>query len=191
MNNISKKKKKIGIKRNKDFDPNKILVNKRKLFLTEVVNGKTAFKLIKELMALDSQRKAPIYLYLNTPGGNCASGMAIINTIRNIQSKVITIINTEVCSMGAHISISGNERWMDINGIWMAHDMSGGVDGEDYSMKVIDRAKFQDKYYNKVLNGNLRKYTKLSELQIRNARAGELWLFADEAIECGIADKNI
>ncbi len=166
-----------------------ILLKNRQVFLNEGVTDASALRVSKEIMALDLDKKAPIYFWLNSPGGSCAAGLALINVMRRCKSKIITIINTEVCSMGGHISVAGHERWMVKNGVWMAHDMSGGIGG-DYSLKVRDRADFLEKWY-AVLEENLKKYTKLSASEYHKARTGELWLFADECLKRGIIDKVI
>lgn len=165
-----------------------ILFKNRNVFLYEEVNDESAKRVIRELMALDYIAKKPIYLWLNSPGGSCCAGLAIIETMKRCKSKIITIINSEVCSMGGHISICGNERWIVKSGIWMAHDMSSGV--RDYSLKIKDRADFLEKYYT-LLEENLKNHTKLSNEQINKARTGELWLFAQDCLKYKIADKII
>lgn len=188
MNSPTKKKRRR--RSSNEFDADKILINKRNVFLYKEVNEESATRVIKQLLALDVKRKAPIYFWLNSLGGCCSHGMAIVHAMRSIKSKVITIINTEVCSMGGHISVAGNERWISKNGIFMAHDASGGIGG-DYFLKTKDRADFLESYYEKILNGNLRTYTDLSEEQLIRARTGELWLFADDCLKYGVADKIV
>ena len=166
-----------------------ILLKSRNLFLYESVTDKSVLKLIKEIKVLDNLNKKPIYLWINSSGGECAAGFALINIMRSVKSKIITIINAEVCSMGSAISINGNERWIVKNGCAMFHDMSGGIRG-DYSLKVKDRAVFIEEYY-KLLEENTRANTDLTEKEIQRARTGELWLFAEDCLKKGIVDKII
>lgn len=167
--------------------PEEILFKSRNVFLSEGVTDKTADVIIKQLLALDEIKVAPIKFWLNSPGGSCCAGLAIIEVMKQIKSKVITIINSEVCSMGGHISVAGDERWIVPTGVFMAHDMAGGIGG-DYSLKVKDRAIFMEQYYS-LLENNLRKHTNLSEEQLLRARTGELWLFASDCIQYGVVDK--
>lgn len=171
-----------------EFDIDLTLLGNRQLFLYDVVDEESSLKLIKSLYALDTINHKPIMLYLNTPGGSCSDGLAIIDTMKTIESPVVTIITNEVCSMGGHISIAGNKRACYSNSVFMAHDMSTYM--EDYSGKIRDRAKFLERYY-KILEDNLRKHTKLSEKELLQARNGELWLFADEMLDKGIVDEII
>lgn len=171
-----------------EFDVDLTLLGNRQLFLYNDINEESALKTIKSLYALDSINHKPIMLYLNTPGGSCSDGLAIIDTIKTIGSPVVTVITNEVCSMGGHISIVGNKRVCYPNSVWMAHDMSAYM--EDYSLKIHDRAKFLEKYY-MILEENLRKHTELSNADLKKARNGELWLFADEMLKKKIVDEII
>jgi len=166
-----------------------ILFENRNIFLHSAVNDESSSEIIKQLISLDNINNKPIYFWLNSPGGSVSAGFAITNTMQYIKSKVITIINSEVCSMGGHISVCGNERWIVSNGVFMVHDMSGGV-SHDYSLKVKDRAIFIEQYY-QLLEANMKKHTKLSQTQLDKSRSGELWLFANDCLKYGIVDKII
>lgn len=176
-------------KTNAELKIEDILLKSRNLFLYEGVKDKSVLKLIKEIKALDSLNKKPIYLWINSGGGSVASGFALINIMRSVKSKIITIINAEVASMGTQISINGDERWITKNGCAMLHDMAGGIWG-DYSLKVKDRAVFIEKYY-QLIEDNTRANTKLTEKEILKARTGELWLFAKDCLKKGLVDKII
>lgn len=169
-----------------EFDVDLTLLGNRQIFLFNTVDEDSSVKIIKTLYALDTLNHNPVMIYLNTPGGSCSDGLAIIDAIKTIESPVVTIITNEVCSMGGHISIAGNKRVCYPNSVWMAHDMSSYV--EDYSLKIYDRAKFLENYY-KILEENFRKHTKLNNAEIKKARVGELWLFANEMLEKGIVDE--
>lgn len=166
-----------------------ILLKSRNIFLHDAVKDESGSAIIKQLLALDSISHDPIYFWLNSPGGAVAVGFAIINTMHYIKSDVVTIINSEVASMGTHISINGDKRLITKNGVAMMHDLAGGIHG-DYSLKVKDRAIFIEKYY-QLLEDNLKKNTRLNATQLKQARTGEVWLFAKDCIKYGIADKII
>jgi ATP-dependent Clp protease protease subunit len=171
-----------------EFDVDLTLLKNRQIFLQEEINDKTAIDINKKLFALDTLNHNPIMLYIDSPGGSCSAGLSIINIMKTIDSPVVTIINSEVCSMGGHISIAGDKRVCYSNSVFMAHDMSTYM--EDYSGKIKHRAKFLEKYYD-LLEENLRKHTNLTEKELRQARDGELWLFADEMLDKGIVDEII
>jgi len=172
----------------KEFDIDLTLLGNRQLFLYDVIDEESAPKIIKALYALDTLNHNPIMLYLNTPGGNCSDGLAIIDAMKTIESPVVTIITNEVCSMGSHISVSGDKRVCYENSVWMAHDMSTSM--EDYSGKLKYRAKFLEEYY-ELLEENLRKHTNLTEKELKLARDGELWFFSNAMLDKNIVDEII
>lgn len=181
----SKKKKFIKF----DFDVDQTLLKNRQIFdLYDSIDEDSAKKTIKKLYALDTINHNPIHLYINSGGGCCSSGMAIINAMKTVKSPVVTIIE-EVCSMGGHISVAGDKRVCYESSVWMAHDAQG--DAEDYFQKMIARADFCKKYYDKVLEKNLRDHTKLTESDLKKAKNQELWLFPDDMLKKGVVDEII
>lgn len=164
------------------------LLYDRKIFLYDDVTQQTAGKIIKELLALDAVSSRNIYLYLNTDGGDVGAALGIIETMRRTKSKIVTIINSCVCSMGTHIAINGNVRWAVPSATFMSHAMTDYLDTNDQT--IFDRANYLKKLRT-LLENDLRKHTKLTEREIGKARKGELWLFADEMLEKGVIDKII
>lgn len=171
-----------------DFDIEQTLLKNRQLMLFGSIDEENSEDIIEKLFALDTLNKNPITIYINSPGGECDSGISIINTIKTINSPVNTVILGEACSMASSISIQGDKRFCYENSVFMVHDMS--VDLSDYSLKAKDRAKFNEKYYN-LLEKQLKENTSLSDEDLELARSGELWLFSDEMLEKGVVDEVI
>jgi len=188
---MKSKKRKPAFKKStvkQEFDVDLTLLKNRQLFLHNVINDESAKRINRHLFALDTVNHDPIMLYIDSPGGSCSAGLSIINSMKTIDSPVVTIINSEVCSMGGHISVAGNKRACYSNSVFMAHDASTYI--EDYFGKIEDRAEFLKKY-KKILDDNLRKHTKLTESELKKAKNGELWLFADDMLAKGIVDEII
>lgn len=173
----------------KEIDVEQLMLRERAIFIYENITNKSALDIIKKIKALDSINHKPIHIWINSRGGSCSAGFALINIFKTVESKIVTIINAEVCSMASHISIAGDVRLIVPNGVAMFHDMAGGIGG-DYSLKVRDRAEYLEKYY-QLLDKHMRKYTKLSEKELKQARTGELWLFAEDCVKKGVVDKII
>ena len=60
----------------------------------------------------------------------------------------------------------------------------------DYLQHIKDRTSFLLKM-EKRMTDILRKHTKLNARQMNQIKNGELWLFSDECLKYGIADKII
>jgi ATP-dependent protease ClpP protease subunit len=58
------------------------LLAARTVFISEGVSSRTAKQVVTDLLVLDSINNDPIYLYLNSPGGEETRGHAIYDTIR-------------------------------------------------------------------------------------------------------------
>ena len=68
-----------------------ILLTSRKIFLTEEVNHETSSSLIKKLMALEEQSDEEITIFINSPGGDVLSGLAVFDYIKMMKSPVKTV----------------------------------------------------------------------------------------------------
>lgn len=180
----SKKKSKNS---SKSVDYENSVLKDRELFLTGSVDNKATELLIKKIKALDKLNHKPIKLYINSGGGSVHAGFALINVMKEVKSKIITIINTQACSMAGLISISGDERYIAENGFWMGHDMSGGIYG-DYSAKVEARGEYIKKLW-VILADHIKGHSDLETKDINHLRNKELWLTAEECVDKGIVDK--
>lgn len=183
------KKKKVVKRRRKrklsEIKIDQVLLNNRQIFLTGIIDEELSDKIMKEMIALDKTKQAPILMWINSRGGEVASGFAIIDCMRALGSSVVTIINGRACSMAGLISIAGKQRLMTQHSVWMSHDMFTGA--VDYMEKVRDRIKFSEELQSDLFKF-LRNNTKLTEKDLQKARTGELWLRARDCKLKGIVD---
>ena len=76
----------------RSYDIYSRLLNDRIVFLGEEVNSVTANLVIAQLLHLESQdAEKDISLYINSPGGEVYSGLAILDTMNYIKPDVSTI----------------------------------------------------------------------------------------------------
>lgn len=172
-----------------EFDPKHVLHLHRQIFLHSAINDANANYIKQNLIAFDIVSKQPITLWLSSPGGSCSAGLSLIEIIRKIESPVITIINSEVCSMASMISVVGDVRWAFSTSTWMQHPMASGQ-GVEYLNFIKDRTAFLARY-NEILVKILKEHTKLSPSDYQKIDNGELWLNSDEMLEKGIVDQII
>lgn len=167
----------------------KILNKNRYILLYDEIDNTSADFIVCKLRAMDMLNNTkPITMEINSPGGSVANGMSIINAIENIKSPVITIITGQACSMASLISIVGDKRLIYENSYWMQHSTSDIVG--DYIQYIKDRTKFLIEFENRT-EKIIKKRTKLTDLDIRKIRSGELWLNAKLCLKKGIVDKII
>ena len=101
------------------------LLRNREIFLTEEVNKSTSNELIKELMYLEMEDdSAEITLYINSPGGDVVSGLAVYDYLTLMKAPIRTVSIGCAASMGAILFLAGDKREMLPHTQIMIHDPS-------------------------------------------------------------------
>lgn len=97
----------------------------REVFLTEEVNAQTSNELIKQLMYLERQdSESEVTIYINSPGGEVISGLAVYDYIGMMKAPVRTVCIGTAASMGAILFLAGAKRQMLPHTRLMIHDPS-------------------------------------------------------------------
>ena len=92
----------------RSYDIYSRLLKDRIVFLGTGVDDNVANAIIAQLLFLESdQPDQDIYLYINSPGGQVSSGMAIYDTMQYIKPDVQTICIGQAASMGALLLAAG------------------------------------------------------------------------------------
>ncbi len=166
------------------------LLEDRIVFLTGEIDDTSANIIISELLYLDSKNHDDIYLYINSPGGQVTSGLAIYDTMNYIKSEVRTICVGLAASMGAFILSSGakGKRFALLNAEVMIHQPLGGMQGQASDMKIACEhiLKVKEKL-NKILAKNTKQ--KLEQIIIDTDR--DNYMSAKEAKNYGLIDEII
>ena len=109
------------------------LMMDRIIFLGVQIDDDVANIIIAQLLFLASvDPKSDISLYLNTPGGQVSSGLAIYDTMQLIQPDVATICTGMAASMGSVLLCAGEKgkRSAVPHSRVMVHQPLGGVQGQ-------------------------------------------------------------
>lgn len=169
------------------------LLGSRNLFLSGVVNGVLAQRLQAQLLTLEEKdSKKPIYLWINSPGGEVHSGFAIYDTIQFIRPKVYTIVSGAAASMGSIIALAAEKenRFAMTNAKFLIHQpLVGGViqgPASDIEIHAKDIIKLKQKIFDLYAErtGHSRNY-------FENVMERDHWLSAEEALEIGLVSKVI
>lgn len=101
------------------------LLSNREIFLTEQVDAATSNELLKQLMYLERQDcQKEITIYINSPGGEVISGLAVYDYISMMKAPVKTVCTGTAASMGAILFLAGKKREMLPHTRLMIHDPS-------------------------------------------------------------------
>lgn len=84
------------------------LLEDRVIFLGEAIDSAVANTVIAQLLFLEKQdSKAPITMYINSPGGHVTAGLAIYDVMQYVKPDVITVAIGMAASMGSVILAGG------------------------------------------------------------------------------------
>jgi len=166
------------------------LLNDRVVFLNGEIDNTLSSIVVSELLYLDSINHDDIYLYINSPGGEITSGMAIYDTMNYIKSDVKTICLGLAASMAAFLLANGTpgKRCSLPNSEIMIHQSLGGTRGQATDIKIAAERilKIRDK-----LNTILANVTNKDLKTIENDTERDNFMDADEALKYGLIDEII
>lgn len=101
------------------------LLKNREIFLVKDVNAESSNELLKQLMYLEKEDcDKEITLYINSPGGEVISGLAVYDYISIMKAPVRTVCIGTAASMGAILFLAGEKREMLPHTRIMIHDPS-------------------------------------------------------------------
>ena len=173
------------------FDIYSRLLKDRIIILNGEINDDLASSIIAQLLFLESENdKEDIYLYINSPGGNISSGLAIFDTINYIKCDVSTICIGLAASMGAFLLASGTKgkRYSLINSEIMIHHPIGGYHGSASDVEIYTKRMLKTK---EKINKILSDVTGKSITKIKKDTERDYFMSAKEALIYGIIDKII
>lgn len=166
------------------------LLKNRIVFLIGEVNYSSAYEVITKLLYLDSVNNEEISLYIDSPGGSVIQGLAIIDCMNIIKSKVATYCVGSAYSMGAIILSCGakGKRYCLPNSEIMIHSPSGAMEGKADDVALSSKRLNETK---KKLIEILSKTTNKTKTQINKYFVYDKFMEGEEALKFGIVDKII
>ncbi len=133
-----------------------------------------------------------ITLYLNTNGGNCYDGFALIDVMDVSRLPVKTVGMGNIMSMGVLLLCAGakGKRIMTKNTQVMAHQFYGGTEGKFHELVSAYKAEL---YLEQQFIVHFQRHTNMSEKQIKDVMFGpsDRWLSPTECKKFGLVDHVI
>ena len=167
------------------------LLKDRIIFLGGPIDDAVANTVIAQLLFLDSEdNKRDIQMYINSPGGEVYSGMAVYDTMNYVKSPVSTICIGLAASMAAFLLAGGEKgkRYSLPNSRILIHQPMGGTKGQasDIKIQAEEILKIREEM-NKILAKNTGQELK----NIEKDTDRDNYMRAEEARKYGIIDKVI
>lgn len=173
----------------RSYDIYSLLLKERIIFLGTPISDQVANLIVAQLLYLDHEDPSkPISLYLNSPGGGIYSGMAIYDTILQVQAPVSTIAIGFTASFGTVLLAAGTRgyRYSLPNATIHLHQPLGGTQGQasdiEIQAKEILRLRAQ-------LNDILSTHTGQSVERIADDTDRDYYMTPEQAKEYGLIDE--
>ncbi len=165
------------------------LMMDRIIFLGVPIDDDVANIIQAQLLFLAStDGNADISLYLNTPGGQVSSGLAIYDTMQLVQPDVATIVTGMAASMGSVLLCAGakGKRSALPHARVLIHQPLGGAQGQASDILIAAREieKIRTELFRIIADHSGQPYERVAADGDR-----DFWMSAEEAKAYGMVDE--
>lgn len=168
------------------------LVEDRIIYFGSQVTAETASLIIAQLLFLNKKDpKKDIIMYINSPWGSIASGMAIYDTMQMIGNDVVTVCVGMAASMGSMLLAAGTKgkRFALPHSEIMIHQpLMSWLEGQASDIEIHAKHIISTK---KRMNQTLSYHTGQSLKVIEKDTDRDNYMTAEEALKYGLIDKVI
>lgn len=170
------------------YDIFSLLLKERIIFLGTPVNAQVANVVVAQLLFLDREDpEKEISLYINCPGGEIYPGLAVYDTMQQVQAPISTIAVGWTASLGTILLAAGakGRRYALPHATIHMHPAGGGARGyaPDVEIQARELLRMQD-----LLKNLLASHTGQSVERITRDFDRDYFMNPQEAIEYGIID---
>lgn len=171
------------------YDIYSLLLKERIIFLGTPINDQVANLIVAQLLYLNSEDpKREIRMYINSPGGVIHAGLAIYDTMQLIEAPVSTTAVGFAASFGTILLTAGTKgrRYALPNATIHLHQPLGGAEGQASDIEIMAREILRQR---DLLNGILKKHTKMGDEQILQSTDRDFFMTPNKAVELGVIDE--
>lgn len=136
----------------------------------------------------EAPNPVPIYLHINSYGGNVFDGLAGMDEILKCKVPVTTIIDGCCASAATFLSVAGTKRLINKHAFMLIHQLSAISWGKYEELK--DDMKNYDKLM-KTIKDVYKKHTKIPMKKLEEILKHDLWFDANQCLEYGLVDEII
>lgn len=176
---------------NVTYDVPSRLLKDRIILLMEEVTPQLSASIICQLLFLEKEDpKAPIKIYINSPGGSVSDGLAIYDMMKHVSCPVETYCVGMAASMAAVLLMAGDKgkRYAMPNSVVMIHQPSGGCRGQASDIQIQAERILELK---KKLNEIIQESTNLTPDEITVYVERDTYIEPKKAKEWGIIDEVV
>jgi ATP-dependent Clp protease, protease subunit len=175
----------------REYDIYSRLLAERIVFLGTPIDDQISNLVIAQLLHLESEDPdKDISVYINSPGGDVYSGLAIYDTMQFIKPDITTICFGVAMSMGALLLTGGatGKRLALPNSRMLIHQPSAGFEGQATDIDIHAREILSAR---ERIDEIFAHHTGQPVEQVHTDMERDRFFKADEAVEYGLIDKVI
>lgn len=169
------------------------LLKDRIIFVGTEIDDSVANSVVAQLLLLNNDNSSrDIEIYINSPGGVCTSGLAIVDTINYIKADVITICVGQAASMAAVLLAAGTKgkRYSLPSSRIMIHEpRTGSGAGGTCTEQIIDLEEL--KKIREIMATMLSGYTGQTIETVISEGKLDKYMGAEGAMDYGLIDRII
>ncbi len=171
------------------YDIYSLLLKERIVFLGTPIDSQVANVIVAQLLFLsreDSEKE--IQMYINSPGGEIYSGLAIYDTMQMISNPISTVAVGVTASFGTVLLTAGSKgrRYALPNATIHLHQPLGGAQGQATDIEIQTKQILR---LRTLLNNILVKHTGKTMDVIKQDTERDFYLEAAEAVKYGLVDQ--
>ncbi len=170
------------------YDIYSLLLKERIVFLGTPINDQVANLIVAQLLFLDREdNEKDINFFINSPGGQVYSGMAIYDTMQMISAPISTFAVGLTASFGTLLLLAGTrgKRYALPNATIHMHQPLGGAQGQASDIEIQAREILRLK---STLNNVIMRHTNMTEEQVLRYTDRDIYFTAEQAKELGVID---
>lgn len=171
------------------YDIYSLLLKERIVILGTPINDQVAMLIVAQLLFLAREDPTkPIRLYISSPGGQVYAGMAIYDTMQQIECPVSTVAVGFTASFGTVLLTAGTNgmRYALPNATIHMHQPLGGAQGQasDIAIQANEILRLRQS-----LNEIISSHTGQPIERIQDDTDRDIFFTAKQAMEYGLVDK--
>lgn len=162
----------------------------RQILLSGEINKALSEKFNKQLLLLEADGNKPVYVFIDSPGGDVSAGFAIYDMIQFVKCPVILIGNGLIASAAALIllAVPKDLRLGLPNSEYLIHQPLSQMRGTATDIQIhAENIKRTKAKINKIIAEATGKDLK----KVESDTDRDYWLNAQEALEYGLISKVI
>lgn len=165
---------------------------KERIFYIEDVIDDNTFKIVKNIIKINVQdaaipveKRTPIVLMINSPGGDVQTMWSLINTMKISKTPIYTLVYGIAMSAAAHILAAGHKRFALPGVTVLVHSGSCQYSGD------VEKVESAKKYYDSLsalANKELINMTNILAKDLKKKGSNDWYMTADDALKAGLID---